>query len=201
MFFPTDPRNQNEMPARVETQKQKTRIILIGLDSADPDLVQRWCREGRLPFLNSLMQSGVYARLQSTQGLVSDSPWPTFHTGVNPAKHGYYNYIKLIRGTTEFRKVDARSCRYLPFWSLLRGANKKVAVFDVPKTYPLEGLDGLQISAWGEHYPMMRRCSLPPFPAWGTRRSLWRVSPAQGDRCSQKHVAGDENLLYPPDQY
>ena len=149
------------MPIEADNQKQKFRLILIGLDSADPDLVQKWCREGRLPFLSSLMQSGVYARLHSTQGLFSDSPWPTFHTGVNPAKHGYYNYISLIRGTTEFRKVDARSCRYLPFWALLRGAGKNVAVFDVPKTYPIEGVDGVQISAWGEHYPMMRRCSLP----------------------------------------
>lgn len=151
------------MPAQANPKRRdKHRVILIGLDSADPDLVQKWCREGRLPFLSSLMESGVYARLHSTRGLFSDSPWPTFHTGVNPAKHGYYNYIQLMRGTTDFLKVDARSCRYLPFWWLLRGAGKKVAVFDVPKTYPIEGIDGVQISAWGEHYPMMRRCSLPP---------------------------------------
>ena len=141
--------------------RNKHRIILIGLDSADPDLIQKWCDNGRLPFISSLMDSGVYARLQSTLGLFSDSPWPSFHTGVNPAKHGYYNYIQLKRGTTDFVKVNARSCRYFPFWRLLRGAGKKVAIFDVPKTYPIEGVDGAQISAWGEHYPMMRRCSLP----------------------------------------
>jgi predicted AlkP superfamily phosphohydrolase/phosphomutase len=151
------------MPAQANPKRRdKHRVILIGLDSADPDLIQRWCREGRLPFIRSLIRSGVYARLQSTQGLFSDSPWPSFHTGVNPAKHGYYNYIQLKRGTTDFIKVNARSCRYFPFWWLLRGAGKKVAIFDVPKTYPIEGIDGIQISAWGEHYPMMRRCSLPP---------------------------------------
>ena len=35
----------------------KHRVMVIGLDSADPDLVLRWSQEGRLPFLHSLMQS------------------------------------------------------------------------------------------------------------------------------------------------
>lgn len=148
-------------------RKDKHRVILIGLDSADPDLIQRWCREGRLPFLSALMQSGVYARLQSTQGLFSDAPWLSFHTGVNPAKHGYYSYIQLKRGTTDFIKVNARSCRYFPFWWLLRAAGKKVAVFDVPKTYPIEGIDGVQISAWGNHDREKRVSRTPslPYPA------------------------------------
>ncbi len=156
-------RNKSIVRAQSDLKRtDKHRVILIGLDSADPDLIQKWCREGRLPFINSLIRSGAYVRLQSTQGLFSDSPWPSFHTGVNPAKHGYYNYIQLQRGTTDFIKVNARSCRYFPFWSLLRGAGKRVAIFDVPKSYPIEGVEGAQIAAWGEHYPMMRRCSLPP---------------------------------------
>jgi predicted AlkP superfamily phosphohydrolase/phosphomutase len=141
--------------------KAADRIIVIGLDSVDVDLVQRWSAEGRLPFLSSLMQAGAWARLISTRGLFSDSPWPSFNTGVSPAKHAFYNYLQLKRGTTEIIRADARHCRYYPFWWLLRAARKKVAVFDVPKTYPLDGVEGLQIAAWGEHYPLLRQSSLP----------------------------------------
>lgn len=137
------------------------RIIVIGLDSADVGLVQRWCAEGRLPFLSSLMRSGVWARLGSTRGLFSDSPWPSFNTGVSPAKHAFYNYLQLRRGTDRIVRADARHCRYYPFWSLLRDAGKKVALFDVPKTYPLAGLDGVQVASWGEHYPLLKQCSIP----------------------------------------
>jgi predicted AlkP superfamily phosphohydrolase/phosphomutase len=139
----------------------KHRVMVIGLDSADPDLVLRWSQEGRLPFLHSLMQSGVWTRLISTHDLFNDSPWPTFNIGVSPGKHGFYNHIQFRRGTTEIFRGDARSCHYLPFWWLLRGAGKKVAVFDVPKTYPLPGIDGVQIIAWGEHYPLLKQSSLP----------------------------------------
>ena len=141
--------------------KGKNRIIIIGLDSADPDLVQMCSKDGRLPFITSLIESGVWVRLISTRGLFSDSPWPSFNTGVSPAKHAFYNFLQLKRGTTDIRRADARYCRYFPFWWLLRGAGKKAAVFDVPKTYPIEGIDGLQVAAWGEHYPLLKRSSLP----------------------------------------
>jgi predicted AlkP superfamily phosphohydrolase/phosphomutase len=142
--------------------KDRNKIIIIGLDSFDPDLLQKWSTEGRLPFLKTLMESGVWARLLSTSGIFPDSPWPSFNTGVSPAKHAYYNLIQLKRGTTEIIRVDARYCRYLPFWWLLRGAGKKAAIFDVPKTYPIEGIDGVQVAAWGEHYPLLKQSSLPP---------------------------------------
>ena len=157
------------------------RIIVIGLDSADPDLVWRWSQEGRLPFLHSLMKSGVWTRLISMRGIFPDSPWPSFNTGVSPAKHGWYDYLQLQRGTTEIIRKAARSCRYLPFWWLLRDAGKKVAVFDVPKTYPLAGIDGIQVALWGEHYPLTKQSSLPPSLAeeinarFGRYRHPWEI--------------------------
>ncbi|MGE0684889.1 MAG: alkaline phosphatase family protein, partial [Candidatus Binatia bacterium] len=144
-----------------ESSARHNRIIVLGLDSADPDLVQLWAREGRLPFLTSLQEQGTWTRLISTRGLFNDAPWMSFHTGVSPAQHGFYNYLQIKRGTTEIMRLDGRWNYYWPFWRLLRESGKKVAVFDVPKTYPVEGLDGIQIAAWGEHYPLMRQSLLP----------------------------------------
>ena len=143
--------------------KDKDQIVVIGLDACDPDLFQRWSMEGKLPFLTSLMESGVWTRLISTRSLFSDSPWPSFNAGVSPAKHAFYNYLQIKRGTTEVKRVNAYHCRYLPFWSLLEDSGKKIVAFDVPKTFPIEGIDGIQISAWGEHYPLLKQpTSQPP---------------------------------------
>ncbi len=144
---------------------EKNRVVVIGLDSCDPDLFLKWSREGRLPFMNSLIKQGTWARLISTRGLFSDSPWPSFNTGVPPSKHGFYNYLQIKRGTTEIIRANARFCHYYPFWWVLRNSGKKVAVFDVPKTYPIPGIDGIQIASWGEHYPLLKHCSLPPAAA------------------------------------
>jgi predicted AlkP superfamily phosphohydrolase/phosphomutase len=119
--------------------------------------VERWSKEGRIPFLTSLINEGVWTRLDSTRGLFSDSPWPSFNAGVSPAKHAFYNHLQIKRGTTEIERIDAHHCRYLPFWSLLQDSGKKVAIFDVPKTFPVGGLDGVAVSAWGEHYPLLKQ--------------------------------------------
>ncbi|MCS6925821.1 MAG: alkaline phosphatase family protein, partial [Candidatus Binatia bacterium] len=137
------------------------RVIVIGLDAADPDLVQLWSREGRLPFLRALMQSGAWVRVISSRTF-SNYPWPSFSTGVSPGRHGLYSFLQLQRGTTEIVQTDPRACPYPPFWQSLRGSGKRVAVFDVPKTYPLEGIEGVQITAWGEEYPLLDPSSFPP---------------------------------------
>ena len=44
-------------------------VIAIGLDAADPILVEQWMSEGRLPVLSRLRQSGTYARLANFEVL------------------------------------------------------------------------------------------------------------------------------------
>ena len=144
-----------------ETSSQNHQVIVVGLDSCDPVLVQRWAREGKLPFLSSLMKTGVWSPLVSAHGLFPDMPWVSCTTGVVPAKHGFFNFMQLKRGTTEFVRRSPSSIRHYPFWWLLRGVGKRVAIFDVPKTYPLANIDGVQVAAWGEHYPLIEQSSLP----------------------------------------
>lgn len=162
--------NRRESPP--EKPAGKHPVVVIGLDACDADLVEAWSREGRLPFLRSLMEKGVWARLRSTGGIFSDSPWPSFAAGVSPAKHGFYNSQHLERGTTEIVTTGAAYGRYLPFWWLLRNTGKRAAVFDVPKTAPIAGVDGVQVASWGEHYGLFKSSSLPPALAEEVRRKF-----------------------------
>jgi predicted AlkP superfamily phosphohydrolase/phosphomutase len=138
------------------------RIVIIGIDASDAALVERWAGEGKLPFLASLMGRGVYSRLASTQNLFGDAPWPSLNAGVSPAKHAFYNHLQLRRGTTEIERVSAHHCRHLPFWAALRGTGRRVVTLDVPKTFPMPGIDGVQISAWAEHYPLLHAPTSEP---------------------------------------
>jgi predicted AlkP superfamily phosphohydrolase/phosphomutase len=147
--------------AAKNSTKKSDRIVVIGLDSCDADLVQLWSKEGRLPYMSSLIKKGVWTRLLSTRGLFADAPWPSFNIGVSPAKHSFYKFLQLKRGTTEIIRVGAYEVRQLPFWSLFQNGGKKIAVFDVPKTYPVQGPNGIQVASWGEHYPLIQGCSLP----------------------------------------
>jgi predicted AlkP superfamily phosphohydrolase/phosphomutase len=135
--------------------RRRNPIVVLGLDAFEPDLLRRWLAEGRLPFLSSQIEKGIHVPLSSW--ILTDVPWPSLTQGVSPATHAFYTHIQLKRGTVEIERIDAHHCRRLPFWADLRGKGFKIAVLDVPKTFPIEGVDGVQVCGWGEHYALLPR--------------------------------------------
>lgn len=125
-------------------------IVVIGLDSADPTLIEKWSNEGYLPTITSLMNHGCWGRLNSTANISSGSLWPTFFTGTSPAKHGaFFGHRHLKNGTYQIHKKDADQMKRSPFWVWLSQGGKRIAIIDIPQTYPIKGLNGIQITAWG----------------------------------------------------
>ncbi|MFN2383426.1 MAG: alkaline phosphatase family protein [Gemmatimonadota bacterium] len=144
------------------------RVAILGLDAFDIDLVERWMTDGRLPNLAALRERGAWSRMASTLGMFTDSPWPSFHAGVSPATHAFYMHLQLASGTRTIERVDAHHCKTLPFWAALRGTALRVVALDVPKTFPIEGVEGVQICGWGEHYPLLPKTTALP-AAWEAR--------------------------------
>ena len=132
--------------------KQSSRLVVIGLDSADFDLIQKWVHEGHLPTIAGLMESGSWGTLRSTANVGSASVWPSFFSGVSPAKHCGLGRRRLKSGT--YRIIHDRNARVIkrdPFWLQLSQAGKRIAVLDVPRTYPSDGFNGIQLVDWGTH--------------------------------------------------
>ena len=141
--------------------KPHSNIYVFALDSAEPNIVESLITEDKLPNLKSLRDRGTMAKLKSAANGFSDAPWLSFNTGVNPGKHGCYNFLEFQRDTREIHRVGANACPTPFFWSLLAGQGKKIGLFDVPKTVPVGKLEGIQISGWGEEYPLVKSSSLP----------------------------------------
>jgi predicted AlkP superfamily phosphohydrolase/phosphomutase len=79
--------------------------------------------------------------------------WPSFYTGVSPARHARYCYRQLEPGSYDIKWVSPRDVKHEPFWDALDRSGKRVAVIDVPKTYRSELNNGLHIVDWGAHDP------------------------------------------------
>jgi predicted AlkP superfamily phosphohydrolase/phosphomutase len=125
------------------------RVIVIGLDSADRHLVQRWCDSGDLPFLRAIRNRGVSGILTTPPGLGDDAVWASFYTGVGPGKHGRYYHRQLQPGS--YRVDNFRNVRRKPFWDVLSRAGRKVAILDVPKCPLVPELNGFQVTDWLVH--------------------------------------------------
>lgn len=114
--------------------KEKSKIVLIGLDGATWDLIKPWTKEGKLPFFKELMEESSYGTLESTVIPMSPPAWTSFLTGKNPGKHGIYDFIIHENGHVKIPNYTSIKTKTLI--EILDENNKTFCMFNVPMTYP-----------------------------------------------------------------
>ncbi len=135
-------------------------VIAIGLDAADPSLIETWIDQGHLKTLARLRQQGAYTRLETFRQYRAETPWTTFLTGCSPAKTAYWSPVKFHPDTYGVEDRGAYDfADYGPFYAL--GADYRVAVFDMPQSTLAAQANGPQMLAWGAHSALTPRHSLP----------------------------------------
>lgn len=137
------------------------RVLVVGFDAADRDVVLGLARDGRLPAVRSLLDRGLHAETENPVGLFVGSVWPSFYTGVSPDRHGRYCFGQIRPGTYEIHRVNPADVQHEPFWSALARAGRRTAVIDVPHTRPTGGLDGIHLVDWGRHDRNIGFCTWP----------------------------------------
>jgi predicted AlkP superfamily phosphohydrolase/phosphomutase len=143
-------------------QAARRKVIAIVLESAEPMLVDRWCKAGKLPVLEALRKRGVWALLNSPSYLSSGCAWPTLNIGTNPAKHGIGFFHREIKnGTYQVIKKYADSVYGEPFWHRLGDAGFRSVIFDLATTLPSAATKGSIVVDWGSEHPSWKTSSFP----------------------------------------
>ncbi|HUO82077.1 MAG TPA: alkaline phosphatase family protein [Gammaproteobacteria bacterium] len=131
----------------------RTKLLVIGLDAAEPALLRAWAGDGSLPHLARLLDSAACSEMLAPPGQYAGAIWPTIHTGCSPARHGRYLHTQLKTGTYTYAPFLPPDIKAPPFWERLSRAGKRVAVIDVPKAPVVEPCNGVQLLDWGAHDP------------------------------------------------
>jgi ATP sulfurylase len=138
-----------EMRAARETREARGRaagrVVVIGLDAADPHLVfERWRSE--LPVLSGLMARGSWGILRSTTPPITVPAWSCMMASRDPGELGIYglrNRRTYAYGDMAFASsADVKERRA---WEVLSDAGRHVATLGVPGTYPPRKLNGVQV--------------------------------------------------------
>jgi predicted AlkP superfamily phosphohydrolase/phosphomutase len=124
------------------------RTLMIGLDGATFDLIDPWVQAGELPHLAWLLERGARGRLASTCPPATFPAWTTLMTGVNPGRHGVFDFTQRRPGAYEITFVNATYRRRPSVWRVLSRAGRRVGVMGLPATYPPESLNGFLISGF-----------------------------------------------------
>ena len=146
------------------------RVVIVGLDGMDPGIATRLIQEGALPNLQRLAKDGVFRPLDTSNPSMSPVAWSTFSTGLDPSRHGIYDFLTRdpctyapLLSSTEIREAKKvlNIGRYLiplekprikllrkgtPFWKLLGDRYVSAIVQRVPITFPPEPFRGLLLS-------------------------------------------------------
>jgi predicted AlkP superfamily phosphohydrolase/phosphomutase len=73
---------------------QEPKTVILGFDGADAELTRQWMDEGKLPNLARLREEGTFAPLRSTIPSQTPVSWSTFATGLDPGRHGVFDFLK-----------------------------------------------------------------------------------------------------------
>lgn len=122
------------------------RVLLVGFDGAVLDLAERFAANGTMPTLSSLWHDGAYGEMRSVYPYNSAVAWTSVATGVNPGRHGVFDFVLPARDSYALR-VATREDRLVPaVWNHVVEAGGRAAVVNIPMTFPAEPIDGAMVS-------------------------------------------------------
>lgn len=152
--------------------------------------------EGRLPALSSLRARGSFLPCRSVSPPVTFPAWCTCVTGVNPGKHGIFDFTEQVRGKYAIHFVNSTQRRAPALWNILSDAAKRVCVLGVPGTYPPEHVNGVMVSGFDSPVATSIDRSFVYPPELFDRVRAWRFADFQEQHISEGwHAMARERLL------
>jgi predicted AlkP superfamily phosphohydrolase/phosphomutase len=127
------------------------RLLVIGFDSMDVELVRRWASAGYLPTFRRLFESSAWTQYVHPPEITSGSVFPSLHTGLRPLRHDGQEYLRLREGSYRLRHGSAADIKGDPFWAWFVQAGRRIVLADVPFTIPKPEYGGKQFLGWMVH--------------------------------------------------
>jgi len=167
--------------------KPLSRLLIIGADSADPDLIEKWGAAGDLPNLMQLRACGAFGRVRNPVACDAGAAWPTFHSGLEPGNQPQFDggrYFDPLDYKVKFHPPEVAAPA---IWDELSRAGKRCFVMDAPYAKLARNLSGISIVDWGTHNSTVgdgKMCfSASPITVVDEVLSLVGPDPAGGRAC------------------
>jgi predicted AlkP superfamily phosphohydrolase/phosphomutase/tetratricopeptide (TPR) repeat protein len=134
----------------VKTPRLAERILLIGWDGADWDVITPLLDAGRLPNLERLVDRGVMGDLIAPAPRLCPLLWTTLLTGRRADAHGVLTADEPDPSTGGRRPVPAARRQVEAIWGILTRAGLRSHAVNWPASHPAEAINGVSVS---ELYP------------------------------------------------
>jgi len=167
---------------------KKRKLVLLGLDGADWKILNPLIGEGCLPNFKRVMENGSYARLSSTIPPLTPPAWTSIFTGVNPGKHGIFDFFYIVKGEKKFTTALDVNAPYV--WEFM--GKEKIIAFNMPFCYPPPKSENIiMISGFGTPSPL----SSYTYPKEVKREILKKIPDYEVSLKIQREPLDEDTLL------
>ncbi|MGH0036056.1 MAG: alkaline phosphatase family protein [Myxococcota bacterium] len=122
--------------------------LVLALDGATFDVIRPLAEAGRLPNLARWMAEGSKAPLPSVVPPVTFPAWSSFATGLEPGRHGVFDFTHKVPGAYRIRFTNASDRAGRSIFRRVSDAGGRVLVLGLPATFPPEPVSGLLVSGF-----------------------------------------------------
>lgn len=167
-------------------------VVVIGLDGVSPWLLDRLVDDGQMPRLAELRETGSYGRMRSSVNMMTPSAWTSMVTGVNPGRHGLFDFIRFVPSQHSIAVPTSLDRKAGAIWDLLGDLDAEGAILRFPMTFPARPMAGITVSDYLAPSPLHPRFTWPAdlrkdillkFGALG-----WVQEPMTRDLSSSGHI-------------
>jgi predicted AlkP superfamily phosphohydrolase/phosphomutase len=113
------------------------RVVLLGIDGGEPSLIEGMLESS--PSLARVRAEGAWGGLRSTVPPLSPPAWATLLTGMNPGKHGVFDFYRMAdrsRGSYVRRLVSSADWRAPALWDRAARHGRRTGFVNVPMCWP-----------------------------------------------------------------
>jgi predicted AlkP superfamily phosphohydrolase/phosphomutase len=149
------------------------KLIVLGIDGMDPQLLKQFMREGKMPNFSQLAEQGSFRLLTTSIPPQSPVAWSNLITGMNAGEHGIFDFIHRDPKTLELyfsasRVEGPKHAIHLgnwviplgggraeqlrkgqSFWEILDHHGVPNTIFRIPANFPPVPTNGQTLSGMG----------------------------------------------------
>lgn len=122
------------------------KLLLIGWDAADWQMIHPLLDSGRMPNLRRLVENGVMGHLLTLQPMLSPILWTSIATGKRAYLHGVHGFAEPTPDGTGLRPVSSTTRKCKALWNLLAQSGKRCQTIGWYASHPAENINGVCIS-------------------------------------------------------
>jgi predicted AlkP superfamily phosphohydrolase/phosphomutase len=126
--------------AFAQSSSKRPKVIMLGVNGAELDILRPLLIQGELPNLAKLMDGGVWGRLNTVPEPNCPKAYTAIETSNPPELHGVTGFV--VDGMT----ANTNMIKKQPLWDILSKQGITVGMANVPATYPVQPVNGYMIS-------------------------------------------------------